>query len=243
MFFKVTLYRLLAIILAASLLASCGGQSIKRKDGTTSAKPWSVSGLAKGDIDDVVEMHQQEAIASLKVLTEKLYKRNPAEMRKGGNQDLASTLNLIFDPIKHWHLSPQRNLDWSASINSAFREDFTGDRIQALMGGMLAMLMSSYDHKTEVYLLDSMDPQKLYNAARNTEIIAWRLSNSRNSRGELLFITNGIDQNGVQNLSFEREYGKLIATQDLIARVVEDKTNRTIRFGVFNAASLVLFPI
>jgi hypothetical protein len=105
------------------------------------------------------------------------------------------------------------------------------------------MLMSAYEHKTEVYVLDSMDPQKLYNAARNIEIMAWRLSNAKKASGELLLLTNGIDPSGVQNLSFEREYGKLIATQDLIARVVEDKTNRAIRFGVFNAASLVFFPI
>jgi hypothetical protein len=235
--------RFLIVILSVSFLASCGGQAIKRKDGTTTAKPWSVAGLAKSDIDDVVELHQRETIASLKLLTEKLYKRNPAELGKGASADMPAAVAKIFGPVNHWHLSPQRQLDWTASINNAFRADFTGDRVHSLMAGVLTMVMSSYDHKTEVYLLDSMDPQKLYNAARNVEIVAWRLSNSRKASGETLLLTNGIDSNGVQNLSFEREYGKLIAIQDLIARVIEDRTNRTIRFGVFNAASLVFLPI
>lgn len=234
---------LLLAALAVGLLAACSDQAIKRKDGTTAAKPWSVAGLAKSDIDDVVELHQRETIASLRLLTEKLYRRNPAELGKGGSPDLQAAIGRIFDPVNHWHLSPQRQLDWTASINNAFRPDFAGDRVRSLMAGALAMIMSSYSHKTEVYLLDSLDPQKLYNAARNVEIVAWRLSNSKNARGETLLLTNAVDPNGVQNLSFEREYGKLIATQDLIARVVEDRTNRTIRFGVFNAASLVFLPI
>lgn len=227
----------------ASLLASCSGQAIKRKDGTTSARPWSVSGLAKRDIDEVVELHQKEAIASLRLLTEKLYKRNPVELPRGGSPSVQAAVARIFDPLNHWHLSPQRELDWSASINNAFRADYAGDRIHALMCGVLTMLMAAYEHKTELYVLDNLDPQKLYNAARNIEIVAWRLSNTKKPSGEVLLLTNGIDHNGVQNLSFEREFGKLIATQDLIARVVEDKTNRAIRFGVFNAASLVFLPI
>lgn len=243
MFFTPILSRFLVVLISASLLASCGSRTIKRKDGTTSAKPWSVTGLAKGDIDDVIELHQKETLASLKLLTEKLYKRNPVEMSKAGITDVQAAVAKIFTPLNHWHLSPQRELDWAAAINNAFREDFVGDRIHSLMTGVLTMVMSSYNHKTEVYLLDSMDPQKLYNAARNVEIVAWRLSNTKKSTGEVLLLTNGIDHEGVQNLSFEREYGKLIATQDLIARVVEDKTNRGIRFGVFNAASFVLLPI
>ena len=243
MFSTQTLFRFLVVLLSISFLASCSSPAIKRKDGTTSARPWSVAGLAKGDIDDVVELHQKEAIASLKLLTEKLYKRNPVEMSKNGIMDVQTAVARIFNPVNHWHLSPQRELDWAAAINNAFRQDFAGDRIHSLMTGMLTMLMSSYNHKTEVYLLDSMDPQKLYNAARNIEIVAWRLSNTKKPTGEVLLLTNGVDHEGIQNLSFEREYGKLIATQDLIARVVEDKTNRGIRFGVFNAASLVFLPI
>lgn len=234
---------LLLALLAFSLLAACAGKPIQRKDGSSSAKPWSMAGLAKGDIDDVVELHQRETIATLKLLTTKLYKRNPAELQKNSAADMDAAVAHIFDPYNHWHLSPRRNLDWQASINNAFREDFSGDRIDALMQGVLSMVMLSYGHKTEVYVLDSLNPQSLYNGARNLEIAVWRLSNARNAKGELLLLTNSIEAGQPPNLSFEREFGKLIATQDLIARVVEDKTNRSIRFGTVNVASMIFLPI
>jgi hypothetical protein len=235
--------RLFLILLSASLLAACAGKPIQRKDGSTSERPLSVSGIAKSDADDVTELAQRETIASLKRLTEKLYKRNPAELQKNSAENMEAAIARIFDPVNHWHLSPRRNLDWQASINNAFSEEFAGDRVDALMTGLLTMVMATYNHKTEVYILDSLDPQKLYNGARNIEIAVWRLSNAKKASGELLLLTNGTDPNGVANLSFEREFGKLIATQDLIARVIEDKTNRAIRFSVVNAASFVFLPI
>lgn len=230
-------------VLVCISLAACSGNAIQRKDGSTTERTMSVSGIVKSDVDDVTELTQRETIASLKRLTEKLYRRNPAELQKNGASDLEAAIADIFNPVNHWHLSPRRNLDWQASINSAFNADFAGDRVEALMKGLLTMVMASYDHKAEIYIFDSLEPQKLYNAARNIEIIAWRLSNARNASGELLLLSNGVDPNGVPNLSFEREIGKLIATQDLIARIIEDKTNRAIRFSVVNVASLILLPI
>jgi hypothetical protein len=224
-------------------LAGCAGKPIQRKDGNTSERPLSIANIAKGDIDDVSEITQRETLASLRRLTEKLYRRNPVELRKNPAGTLEAAVDNIFDPVNHWHLSSRRNLDWQGSINNAFSEDFAGDRIDALMTGLVTMVMASYNHKTEVYVLDSLDPQKLYNAARNIEIAAWRLSGAKKSNGEPLLLTNGVNPSGVANLSFEREFGKLIATQDLIARVIEDKTNRSIRFTVVNAASLVFLPI
>ena len=61
--------------------------------------------------------------------------------------------------------------------------------------------------------------------------------------GEPLLLSNGSDGNGVANLSFEREFGKLIGNQDTLAKIVEDKSNRAIRFGVVNLTSMVFLPI
>lgn len=235
--------KLFLILFLGLTLAACTSNPIQRKDGTTTAKPWSMAGLAKGDIDDVIELHQRETVASLKLLTAKLYKRNPSELQKNTAADMDAAITQIFAPYNHWHLSPRKRLDWQASLNDAFHEDYAGDRIDALMRGLLSMVMRSYGDKTEVYVLDSLSPQSLYNGARNLEIAVWRLSNARNAKGELFLLTNSIEPGSVANLSFEREFGKLIATQDLIARVVEDKTNRSIRFGTINVASMIFLPI
>lgn len=233
---------IIAVLLCLSL-AACAGNPIQRKDGSSSVRPLSISGIAKSDVDDVAELAQRETIATLKRLTEKLYRRNPAELRKSGAVSVEAAIGNIFDPINHWHLSARRNIDWQTRINNAFSEQYAGDRVEALMSGLLTMTMAAYNHKTEVYIFDSLDAQKLYNSARNMEIAAWRLSNAKNASGELLLLSNGLGQDSVANLSFEREFGKLIATQDLIALVIEDKTNRAIRFSVVNAASLVFLPI
>jgi hypothetical protein len=234
-------YSSICILLVA--LTACSSHPIQHSDGTSSARSFSVTNLAKGDIDTVTEISQQQTIASLKLLTEKLYRRNPSEWKKGDSTGADQAMKELFEPLDHWYLSPRQHLDWKGSIFNAFREDYQGDRVKSLMEGLLTMTMASYDNKVELYLLDSLDPQKLYNTARNFEVVAWKLSNARKSKGELMLLTNSMDSHAAANLSFEREFGKIIATQDNIARVIEDKTNRSIRSGVFNAASFILLPI
>jgi hypothetical protein len=104
------------------------------------------------------------------------------------------------------------------------------------------MVFLAYNGKTEFYLTDSLDPQKLYNSARNIEIAAWKLANARDERGDPLLLSNEATSD-VHNLSFEREFGKMIAYQDVMARVAAQRTNRTIRRVVQGLASAVFLPI
>jgi len=234
---------LLACLLTLALLAACSSQPIKRKDGSSSQQSFNVTGLAKGDIDDVTEFSQRQIIASLKTLTLKFYLRNPNEWRKSGFASAEEATNALFAPLAHWSVSPQRKLNWNDALNNAWREDYTGDRVKALMSGLLVMQMAAFNNETEFYLLTKVDAQKLYNAARNTEAIVWKVSTAKNLRGEPLLHSNSFDANGVANLSFEREFGKLIGIEDTLALIIEDKTNREIRFGVVNAAKMIFLPI
>jgi hypothetical protein len=234
---------LLVCLLTAALLASCSSQSIQRKDGSSSARGFSVKELVKSDIDGVTEIHQQEILASLKALTLKLYRRNPNEWRKSGFASADEATDSLFKPLENWSLAQQKTLPWESILLDPWRADFSDDRVKALMNGLLVMHMAAFNHQTEFYLLTELDAQKLYNAARNTEAVAWKLSNARNAQGELTLLTNSMDIDGVANLSFEREFGKLIGIQDALAKIIEDKSNRAIRFGVVNLASMVFLPI
>jgi hypothetical protein len=234
---------LLACLLTAALLTACSSQPIQRKDSSSSARSFSVRDLAKGDVDTVIEIHQQEVIATLKTLTLKLYRRNPGEWRKSGFSSADDATAALFKPLEHWHLAQQKNLPWETVLLDPWRADFAGDRVKALMDGLLVMHMAAFNHQTEFYLLTEVDAQKLYNAARNTEAVVWKLSSAKNAQGEPVLLSNGVDGNGVANLSFEREFGKLIGIQDTLARIIEDKSNRAIRFGVVNVASMVFLPI
>ena len=100
----------------------------------------------------------------------------------------------------------------------------------------------SYNGKTEFYLTDSLDPQKLYNSARNIEIAAWKLAHARDARGEPLLLSNEM-AGDARNLSFEREFGKMIAYQDVMAQIAAQRTNRVIRRVVQTLATAVFLPI
>ncbi len=130
----------------------------------------------------------------------------------------------------------------SDAIMFALKPGYSGDRVFAFGVGIASTVFLSYNGKTEFYLTDSLDPQKLYNSARNIEIAAWKLANARNAGGEPLLVSNE-KTDDVANLSFEREFGKMIAYQDVMADVAAQRTNRVIRRVVQTLATAVFLPI
>ena len=77
--------------------------------------------------------------------------------------------------------------------------------------------------------------------ARNVEIAAWKLSNARDSQGNLFLLSNEIGDKG-HNLSFEREFGKIIGSADLFAITLAEKSQRTISRVVQNLATALFLP-
>lgn len=93
-------------------------------------------------------------------------------------------------------------------------------------------------------MLDEIDQQKLYHCARNLESIAWQLNQRRDNKGALLLVSNSIDNDtGETNLSTERILSKMISLQDMMARILADKNNRTLNKVVHGIASTTLLPI
>jgi hypothetical protein len=197
--------------------------------------------LAKTDIDRISESHRHDAFASLKLLAEKLYRRNPREWKKGGYASMESAMAQLFDPQLAWRLPTLEGKRGVDAIAAGFREDFRGDRVAALVGGMGGMINAAFNGQTEFFVLDDVDPQKLYNSARNIEIAAWKLANARDAAGNLLLLSN--ETQAPQNLTFEREFGKLIGNLDLLSKIIADKANRTVVKVIQNMASAVFLPV
>lgn len=231
------------LALATVVLVGCAGDPIQRKNGTQTQRVFTFDALAKSDVDQISEITQREALQQLRVLTEKLYRRNPAEFRKAGHASAEAATEFLFANLAIWAESPLKGSDWERDFRAAFREDFTGDRVHAYMSAMLAMVMTAYEHKQQFFITDKLVAQKLYNSARNIEIAVWKLSNARLADAPTpLLLTNSMDAGG-QNLSYEREFGKLIGIQDVLALIIEDSSNRTITRVVQNAASFVFLPL
>ena len=205
-------------------------------------REFRLSDLAKADIDLAAEVNARESLASARLLMEKLYRRNPREWRRGNSPSMDAALARAFDPRSEFNFAELGGVRGADAIVLALKPEYAGDRVFAFAVGLASMVFLSYDGKTEFYLTDTLDPQKLYNCARNIEIAAWKLANAHDARGEPLILSNEI-AGDVRNLSFEREFGKMIAYQDVMAQIAAQRTNRTIRRVVQTLATAVFLPI
>ncbi|NOX35825.1 MAG: hypothetical protein GXP56_19205 [Deltaproteobacteria bacterium] len=177
----------------------------------------------------------------LKTLTEKLYKKNPYELHKTSGQTIESRLRQIFicPPGKKY-----KELDFKDSTDAillGFEPGFKGDRVFALMYGLYTMIHKSYNSKCELFMLDYLNEQNLYNSARNIEIFVWRLKTRKKNDGRLFILTNSLEGK-IKNLSFERIFGKLISLQDTMALIISNRTGRVIKEAV-QIAGMAFLPI
>jgi hypothetical protein len=218
------------------LLSACSAS--RTVPATSDSSGFSPLQLAKTDIDRVAEAQQREIFANLKVLTEKLYRRNPRELAKSGYASRAEGLARIFEGNHRWRFAELDGARDIRAIHLAFREDYKGDRVLAFVAGIASMIQTSFNDKTEFFVIDDLDPQRLYNAARNVEIAVWMLSTKRSPHGGLYLLSN----EGT-NLSYEREFGKIIGNLDVLSKVIADKQNRTVVKVVQSLATAVFLPI
>lgn len=225
-------------------LSSCASAPLRQegKRPSPTASELKISSLGKTDIDTVAEIHQQESLHHLRTLMEKLYRRNPREWKKSGQPSVESAVARAFDAGHDWRFPELNGKRGAECFYLAFQESYQGDRVLAFIAGLSTMIMAAYNDKAEFYVLDELNPQKLYNSARNVEIAVWKLSTTRDGRGELILLSNE-NEGASRNLSFEREFGKLIAQQDTLARIVAEKTNRSIVRAIQSVATAVFLPI
>lgn len=197
--------------------------------------------LAKTDVDRIIDTVRGEVIAGLRRFAEKLYRRNPKEWKKSGQPSAeAAVARLFASPrLDFPELEGRRE---GAAAMLAFREDYGGDRVLALMAGLLAMVYAAFENKDDFYMLDALDEQKLYNCARNLEIAMWKLGATRTAGGEPVLLSNELDPNN-RNLSFEREFGRILGLLDLLAKVVADKHGRAVSRFTQSLASAVFLPV
>jgi hypothetical protein len=197
--------------------------------------------LVKGDIDRVIDAARAEVVGGLFRFAEKLYRRNPRELKKGASATVDAAMR---------RLRGSRRLDFpelagargGAAALLAFREDYAGDRVLALMSGLLGMAYAAFEDKDDFYILDDLDAQKLYNCARNLETAMWKLSTTSGQDGEPVLLSNELDPNN-RNLSFEREFGRITGLLDFLARLVADKNGRILSRVAQNMATAVFLPV
>ncbi len=240
--------RAIGIFATLLALAGCALNDTRSTEPTDRGQPKSQKSyqfrdVAKTDIDLVAELHVGIAMDLLRELAEKLYRRNPREWRNAGQPGLEAAVARIFEPPEGLTAFPElEGRQGTEAILLAFDERYAGDRVLAFVGGLMTMTLDAYNGKREFFIPDSLDAQKLYNSARNFEIAAWKLAQSRRPNGELYLLSNALE-GGVINLSYERQFGKLIAHQDMMARIIADRYNRSVTKVIQSVAQAIFLPI
>jgi hypothetical protein len=219
-------YRILIFILM-TLSVACSNQN------------FSIKQIAKTDVDMVADIVLLETREELKQLLIKLYKRNPDQLARAPGMTIERRLEMISLDTGRLYFAELNDLQEIAAMDLAFSDDYHGDRVFALMVGLIGMVRHAYNYDNDFFIFDELDAQVLYNSARNIEVMAWKLNNKLTPQGKPYLITstyNGV----VDNTSFERTYGKLINTQDIMAKIIADRDNRTINTVIKGTLSVFL---
>ncbi|HZX29834.1 MAG TPA: hypothetical protein VFF03_00650 [Rhodocyclaceae bacterium] len=196
--------------------------------------------LMKTEIDRVADTDRAEVVAGLMLIADKLYRRNPREWKKSSDvPNREAALARLQQRTPPAELQGARE---GQAASLAFREDYAGDRVAALTFGLLTMVDAAFEHKEEFFILDGLNEQKLANCARNMEIAVWKLASAHNGAGEPFLLSNELDA-GNRNLSFEREFGRIIGLLDFMARIVADRNGRSLSRFTQSVATAVFLPV
>lgn len=194
--------------------------------------------LLQTDFNRTVTIAMRDNLDSLDRLTEKLYRRNPSEWRDAGYPDLDAALTATRDAILS--ARPPSDLHGLQDIeimSVALDAAYEGDRVAAFIYGMADMIITAHNNKVRFYASDVLDATRIFNAARNVEIAAWLLTSRRDAQGNALLLANEMSEDAV-NISFEREFGKIVGRLDLVANLLDENMRRV---GINYAQGLLLF--
>lgn len=181
--------------------------------------------MVQSDTNRIATIGMRDNLASLYLLMDKLYRRNPAEWKKtaASREESVKRVREAIEQRQPWPgLQGQRDIK---ALSLALNPEFGGDRVAAFIYASADMIIAAHGGKTEFFLIDGLDAQHLYNAARNIEIAVWLMGSRRDAAGKVLLLSDDISGAG-RNLSFEREFGKLVGRLDLLATFVTEKYRR-----------------
>ena len=228
------------LILLTLVLYSCSTSTLQRKDSTQYDKG-SINQFGKSDFDRMADYEIRENIESLKILMIKFYKKNPNQLKKSTSDNAEKMTNWVFNGDHNWQFERINNTQGVDALNQVFDDNFKGDRVLSLVTGLYTMLIKAHGDKKEFYMFDSLDPQKIYNASRNIEMIVWKLSSKKDSKGQPYLLSNEINSSEA-NLSFEREFGKIIGRTDYFAFTLSEKTERAVTRVIQSITTGIFLP-
>ena len=215
------------MVVLGLLVAVIGCGAPAGPHGSVQGEGFSSGELWQSDSNRMATLAMRDNLDSLWRIADKLYQRNPAEWKKSAQsrQEALTYLRIAVLERQDWaDLQGQRDV---AALSLALQPHFVGDRVAAFVYAAADTIIAAHAGKIRFTLVDSLEPQHLYNAARNMEIANWILNSRHGTDGKPLLLSNQLDAQG-QNLSFEREMGKIIGRLDLLAGYATERYRRSV---------------
>lgn len=218
-------FALVSAVASAAMNGCVSYQDAPADHGKVRSTAMTTADLAQTDINRMATLGMRANLASLYVLADKLYRRNPREWRKSGATSQAQAMTQLRAAVEGRHSVPAlQDLRDVKALSLSLDPAFNGDRVAAFVFSLSDTIITAHGGTTVFYLSDGLDAQRIYNAARNVEIAAWLLASRRDPAGNPLLLANEIAD--VRNVSFEREFGKVIGRLDLLAEMLDEKYRR-----------------
>ncbi len=235
-----------AVLCVCAALTGCSAmEAASTRHGEVKGASASSGEMGQSDTNRIATIAMRSNLDSLYLLMEKLYRRNPVEWKKtaASREESIKRVRAAIEQRQSWPgLQGQRDIK---ALSLALTPEFNGDRVAAFIYASADMIIAAHDGKTEFFLVDGLDAQHLYNAARNIEIAVWLMGSRRNVEGKVLLLSDDMGEAG-RNLSFEREFSKIVGRLDLLAAFVTEKYRRAgINYvqNLFGGSLLQFLPV
>lgn len=211
---------LLVGVLAALSLAACTT--------TERAAPYGNNEWLQSGANRIANLALRDNLESVRRVQLSLYRRNPREWRKWAVSPEDAVQRTWAAISSESALPALRGATGIDAIRLAFETKpaaYEGDRVAALAVGWASMLKQANGNTWEQSMLDGVDAENSYRAARNVEISLWLIGSRIGPEGQPLLLATEISERG-RNLVVDRELSKVIARLDLLAAQADEKYRR-----------------
>jgi len=195
---------------------------------TQRAEPYAANEWLQSGANRIANLALRDNLQSVRRVQSTLYKRNPREWRKSA-ASMDEAAQRAWDAVLKGPPLPE--LKGAAGIDAirlAFDtgpQGYQGDRVAALVYGWATMLKQANGDTWDQTMIDGINAENSFRAARNFEISLWLISSKTGPDGQPLLLATEISDRG-RNLVADRELSKVVARLDLLAAQADEKYRR-----------------
>ncbi|WP_241660728.1 hypothetical protein [Variovorax guangxiensis] len=201
-------------------LAGCAATRSTERAEDYDGREWMQSSANR-----IANLALRDNLQSIRRVQQSLYRRNPREWRKNAST-ADDAIQRTWDAIMQAKALPALGGKGGIeAVRLAFEPAYAGDRIAALVYGWASMLKEANGDTWAQTMVDGVNAENSYRAARNMEISLWLIGSKTGTDGQPLLLATEISDRG-RNLVVDRELSKIVARLDLLAAQADEKYRR-----------------